>query len=316
MMIYCKSVRQVNPFHSRTSAKNEAEFTWEAKQQAAFDQIKHYLSTPPVLRAPKSGEPFRLYIAAQEGVIGVVLTQEFEAKEHIITYVSKRLLDAKTRYSFIGKLCFSLYYACTKLRHYLLASACIVVACQTDVIKYMLHRPILKGRLGKWAYALIEYDLVFESLKTMKGQVVVDFIVEHQVDIEHVDSLFVDINFISCTSWKLYFDGSACSSSQGIGIVIISPNDDNFEASSRLSHYCTNNQAEYEALLFGLEILASMKVRHVEAFGDSLLVVQQVSGECQCLDGSLNAYIDKCLDVIKFNFDEFCIHHIPRHENC
>jgi hypothetical protein len=59
-----------------------------------------------------------------------------------------------------------------------------------------------------------------------------------------------------------------------------------------------------------------MMVRHVEAFGDLLLVVQQVSGECQCLDGSLNAYLDKYLDVIKFNFDKFCIHHIPRHENC
>jgi hypothetical protein len=58
-----------------------------------------------------------------------------------------------------------------------------------------------------------------------------------------------------------------------------------------------------------------MKVRHVEAFGDSLLVVQQVSGECQCLEGSLNAYLDKCLDVIKSSFDEFCIHYIPRHEN-
>jgi ribonuclease HI len=112
------------------------------------------------------------------------------------------------------------------------------------------------------------------------------------------------------------FDGSACSSGQGISIVIISPNGDNFDASSRLSHFGTNNQAEYEALLFGLEILASMKVIHVEAFGDSLLVVQQVSDKCQCLDGSLNAYLDKCLDVIKFNFDEFCIHHIPRHENC
>jgi ribonuclease HI len=108
----------------------------------------------------------------------------------------------------------------------------------------------------------------------------------------------------------------ACSSGQGIGIVIVSPNGDNFEASSRLNHFCTNNQAEYEALLFRLEILASMKVRHVEAFGDSLLVVQQISGECQCLEGSLNAYLDKCLDVIKFNFDEFCIHHIPRHGNC
>jgi hypothetical protein len=71
-----------------------------------------------------------------------------------------------------------LYYACTKLRHYLLSNTCIV-ACQTDVIKHMLHRPILRGRLGKWAYDLIEYDLVFQSLKTMKGQVVADFIVEH-----------------------------------------------------------------------------------------------------------------------------------------
>jgi hypothetical protein len=56
-----------------------------AKQHAAFDQIKHYLSTPPVLRAPNSGEPFWLYIAAQEDVLGAVLIQEFEAKEHIIT---------------------------------------------------------------------------------------------------------------------------------------------------------------------------------------------------------------------------------------
>jgi ribonuclease HI len=83
-----------------------------------------------------------------------------------------------------------------------------------------------------------------------------------------------------------------------------------------LNYFCTNNQAEYEALLFGLEILASMKVRHAEAFGDLLLVVRQVSGECQCLEESLNAYLDKCLDVIKFSFNEFCIHHIPRHENC
>jgi ribonuclease HI len=179
----------------------------------------------------------------------------------------------------------------------------------------MLHRPILRGKLGKWAYALIEYDLVFESLKTVKGQVVVDFIIEHRVDIEHDDSLSLYTNFISCTLWKLYFDGSACSSGQGIGVVIISPNGDNFEASSQLNYFFTNNQAEYEALLFGLEILASMKVRHGEAFGDSLLVVQQVSGECQCLEGSLNAYLDKCLDVINFSFDEFCIHHIPRHEN-
>jgi ribonuclease HI len=57
-----------------------------------------------------------------------------------------------------------------------------------------------------------------------------------------------------------------------------------------------------------------MDVKNVEAFSDSLLVVHQVFGKYQCLDGSLNAYLDKCLDVIA-RFDEFSIHHIYRHEN-
>jgi ribonuclease HI len=73
-----------------------------------------------------------------------------------------------------------------------------------------------------------------------------------------------------------------CSSGQGIDIIIVSSNGDDFDASSQLNYVCTNNQAEYDALLFRLEILASMKVRHVEGFGDLLLVVQQVSVEWQC----------------------------------
>ena len=57
-----------------------------------------------------------------------------------------------------------------------------------------------------------------------------------------------------------------------------------------------------------------MGVKHVEAFKVSLLVVQQVSKECKCYNGSLNAYLDKCLDIIS-SFDEFIIKHIPREEN-
>jgi ribonuclease HI len=174
----------------------------------------------------------------------------------------------------------------------------------------MLHRPILSGRLGKWAYDLVEYDMVYESLKSIKGQIVTDFIVEHWVDIEHD----LDVVLILLTPWKLYFDGSACSDGQGMGIVFISPNGACFEMVSRLEYFCTNNQAKYEAFLFGLEILESMHVKHVDTFGDSLLIVDQVSGKYKCLDVSLNAYIDKCLDVIA-RFDEFSIHHIYTHEN-
>jgi hypothetical protein len=133
------------------------------------------------MKAPMAGIPFRLYIAVKDVVIGAVLMQVMEGKEHIITYLSHHLIDAEIRYSFIERLCLSLFYICFKLQHYLLASTC-VVACHAVVIKHMLHQPILSGRIGKWAYVLIEYDLTYEPLKSMKSQVVVDFIVGHSID--------------------------------------------------------------------------------------------------------------------------------------
>ena len=49
-----------------------------------------------------------------------------------------------------------------------------------------------------------------------------------------------------------------CNDGQGIGVVLISPSGAVFEFSNRLKEECTNNQVEYEALLFGLEFLQSM----------------------------------------------------------
>ena len=173
----------------------------------------------------------------------------------------------------------------------------------------MLQKPILSGRIGKWAYGLIEYDLTYESLRAMKGQVIADFIVDHRIKDEE------DIDYVSICPWKLYFDGSVCREGQGVGNVLISPNNVLYETLVRLEYNCTNNQAEYEALLFGLQYLADMSVKDIDAFGDSLLVVQQIKGEFQCLDGLLNSYLDRChLDIIK-SLDTFTISHIPRKEN-
>ena len=95
---------KIDAFTPILRLKNEAEFIWGAEQQEAFDKIKKYLSSPPVLKAPKRGIPFRIYVAAEDKVIGAILTQETEGKEYIITYVGRRLIDAETRYTFIEKL--------------------------------------------------------------------------------------------------------------------------------------------------------------------------------------------------------------------
>jgi ribonuclease HI len=66
-------------------------------------------------------------------------------------------------------------------------------------------------------------------------------------------------------------------------------------------------------LLHGHEFLSDLGARDVDVFGDSNLIMQQVRGDSQCLDGVLNSYRDKCLDIIKL-FDTFSIKHIPREE--
>ena len=83
----------------------------------------------------------------------------------------------------------------------------------------MLRKPILSGRIGKWAYALVEYDLACEPLKSMKGQIVADFIVEHRINDEHD----LEVSCITCTPWELYFDGLVCDDGRGISAVLVSP---------------------------------------------------------------------------------------------
>jgi hypothetical protein len=128
----------------------------------------------------------------------------------------------------------------------------------------MLQKPVLSDRVGKWAYAIVKYDLHCEPIGSMSGQIVANFIVHHRIDTQ----LYLDVGYITFTPWKLHFDESACRSGCGISIIIISPNGAITEALSQLDHKCTNNQIEYEPLLFGLQILHDMGVKHVEAYGD------------------------------------------------
>jgi hypothetical protein len=128
----------------------------------------------------------------------------------------------------------------------------------------------------------------------MKGQVVADFIVDHAVDVDH------SVNFVQLKSWGLYFDGSVCSKGQGAGCVVVSPSGMYIDLPIRLEFACTHNQVECESLLHGLAFLRDLETRDVDVFGDSNFIMHQIRGDSQCLDGVLNSYWDKCLDIMKF----------------
>jgi len=66
-----------------------------------------------VLVPPQKHKPFKLYLSTDERAVGSALIEEFEGKECVMYYVSRRLLDAETRYSPVERLCLCLYFSCT-----------------------------------------------------------------------------------------------------------------------------------------------------------------------------------------------------------
>ena len=91
----------------------------------------------------------------------------------------------------------------------------------TDVIEYMLHRPIHSCKIDWWAYTLFGYDLAYASLRSIRGQIIADFITEHRINDMHN----IDISLVSLVLWRLCFDGSIHSNGQSVGVVYISPYD-------------------------------------------------------------------------------------------
>ncbi|XP_024155782.1 uncharacterized protein LOC112163742 [Rosa chinensis] len=231
------------------------------------------------------------------------------------------------------KLCLTLYFSACKLRHYMLSFTTCIIA-QTDLVKYMLSRPILRGRIGKWVLALSEFSVQYVPQKAMKGQAIADFLAHHPtLDIPTVRELEIapititrpDLAripeyaiwyqaTISLQPWVLFFDGSRTETLAGAGVVLENPAGDRFSYSFQLEFKCTNNQAEYEALIIGLEVLLKLGVREVQVRGDSLLVINQLQNVYRCASCLLVPYLNRAVELLD-QFDDVGFENIPRERN-
>ncbi|XP_059650407.1 uncharacterized protein LOC132296208 [Cornus florida] len=250
---------RVYVFSTLVKLKSHEKFHWDKSHQKAFDKIKEYLANPPVVMPPRKKWPLKLYLSAAEESIGSMLAQDNEhGKEQAVYYLSRVLTDVECRYSSIEKLCLSLYYSAMKLRVYM-RPVDVYILCQTNVIKYMLSRPLITCRIGKWALALMEFNFIYVSQKSVKGRVLADFLADHpSTDIDPWVYDELESSAIFLTPWILMFDGSSTADGAGAGIVIILPAGRKASFSFFLDFKCSNNQAEYEALIISLEILIEM----------------------------------------------------------
>ena len=116
---------------------------------------------------PKGDKPLNLYITAAKDSLGAFLVQDNEeGKEQAVYYLSRFLNSSECKYLAVEKLCLALYFAAMKLRYYFLPTTVLVIAT-TDLVKYMLSRPMLMGRIGKWILALSEFHLEYVPQKAV-----------------------------------------------------------------------------------------------------------------------------------------------------
>ncbi|TYK03499.1 uncharacterized protein E5676_scaffold121G001200 [Cucumis melo var. makuwa] len=244
---------------------------------SGYNQIRMALSNEEMttFKTPKGIYYYK------ERCLGALLAQEEEkGKGRTLYYLSRTLVGAKVNCSPIEKMCLSLFFAIDKLRHYMQTFTVHLVA-KADPIKYVLFRPIISGRLAKWAVLLQQYNIVYIPQKAIKGQALVDFLADHPIpsdwklceDLPDDEVFFTEV----MEPWTMYFDGAARRSGARVGIVLISPEKHMLPYSFALAELCSNNVAEYQALIIGLQMALEIEVSLIEIHSDSKLIINQLS---------------------------------------
>ena len=205
-------------------------------------------------------------------------------------------MGPKLNYSLIEKTCLALIFSTKKLRHYMQAYTVHLIA-HVDPVKYVLSKPILLGRLTRWGLLLTEYEIIYISQKTIKRQALAGFLVDHPIpaaweisnDFPDEEIFYVDI----FPSWMMFFDGT------GVGVVFVSPHRQILPYSFILSERCSNNVAEYQALIIGLQMTIEMKITSLEICGNSKLVINQLLALYEVKSDDLVPYFQYVIQLME-----------------
>jgi ribonuclease HI len=297
--------------------KKVDKFQWTSEAQEALDALKKFLTTPPVLKPSRRAmltqpaEDLLLYISFTTHVVSTVLVVERAEEghaypvQHPIYFISEVLSPSKKKYPQVQKLLYAVLLTARKLRHYFDDHKVIVVT--GFPIGDILHNIEAIRRIAKWACELGSHDIEFRPRTAIKTQALVDFVSEWTEQ-------QVSDNPETAQVWRMYFDGSLKLQGAGAGILFIAPGGEQLKYALQLLFPASNNAAEYEALIHGLNIAISLGIKRLMVYGDSLVDISHINKEWDCSNDSMGKY---CTAVRKLEdkFEGLEFHHVERDRN-
>ena len=136
--------------------------------------------------------------------------------------------------------------------------------------------------MARRAIELSEFDIQFRPCLTLKGQVLANFLAEiPQQEMEPDSSRW----------WTLNVDGTSRRMEAGLGLQLRAPTEEVIKQAIRFNFLASNNEAEYEAIIAGLDLTIFVSSKKIIIRSDSQLVVGQVNREYETKDQRLAKYV-------------------------
>ena len=151
-------------------------FEWSEDCTVAFQQLKEYLSWPPIMSSPAADEVLYAYIAVALHAVSLVLIRDDNDLQRLVYYVSKSLHKAAVRYLPLEKAILDVVHATRKLPHYFQAHT-VVVLTQLP-LKSVLRTADYTRRIVLWNTILGAFDIKYMPRTSIKGQVLANLVAE------------------------------------------------------------------------------------------------------------------------------------------
>ena len=132
-------------------------FHWDTEQQEAFDELKTRLTTAPVLASPRSTGTYYLDTDASEFGLGVVLSQEQDGEEHVISYASRSLNTAERSYSITRKELLAVVFGLKRFRPYLIGRQ-FVIRTDHSALQWLRRTPEPIAQAARWLAIMEEFQ--------------------------------------------------------------------------------------------------------------------------------------------------------------
>ena len=135
-------------------------FEWSEEYEKAFQELKKYLTLPPILSTPSLKEELFLYLAASPLAVSSTLVKKEHGIQHLVYYTNRALQGAKSQYLRIEKLALAFITSSRRLHLYFQAHSIVIIIDQP--LSRMLSWLKTFGRLMKWVLELEEFKIVYK----------------------------------------------------------------------------------------------------------------------------------------------------------